>query len=185
MVFLEVKAPQKLILRKLKMEARLSSETYQVENIDGNNLIPKGTTSIIVSYADNGAIRSIFYGSPAPKTSPENSKAVHKKYSKKLEEMNSKEQTTEEMGRVVGHLKKLSQAIENIDAVAKIVKVGQMKFKEFESYDAKTRSDVIKEVNSLLTHGFFKTSDNGGIRKTCKSLADQLKSELPKPGIKT
>ncbi len=80
-------------------------KVYSIEGEDESGLIPEGTTAVIIDYDSTGTVISVFYNNfnPADRTREE-----IEKRNKEAEEINSREQTPEEMQQVVGLLKRLA-----------------------------------------------------------------------------
>ena len=90
------------------MEVKMSSETYRIHGNDETGLIPEGVCSVVVEYNSAGGIESLFYALPPPKDYETNwSEKKAKEYKNSIEEINKKRKTPEEMGKIVGLLKKL------------------------------------------------------------------------------
>jgi hypothetical protein len=88
------------------MKAHLVEETYFLKGIDKTGLIPRDASTVLIKYGEDKKIIKIYF---APKCgskilAPETERRT---YQKKVDQMNSKERTPEEMKKIAGLLKKL------------------------------------------------------------------------------
>lgn len=78
---------------------------YNISGRDEDGLIPEGATNVLVQYKENGEPYSIFYSKEHVRSSDID---VLKRNQEEIEDMNDRELTPEEVGRVSGLLRKLS-----------------------------------------------------------------------------